>query len=268
MEENKLEKKRSTFDILNEVNVSSKVKEKIGLSYLSWSDAWSEIKKLFPDASYTVYTRDVESTTTETVTYPATGVEPQKVVTVVSKTINPVPYFTDGRTCYVKVGVTVDGVEMIEQLPIMDNRNNAVSISTLKMTEVNKSIQRATVKACARHGLGLYVYSGEDLPENDRKKPFNLKSTVTDFEKSFAKPNGTTITEEQYNKEKDYVISFLKGEVNAGEDLPNLITPYLSKCSGGRRIPTLVSTSAEDRAIMRTIFSFIQFVVKKETAAL
>ena len=78
-------------------------------------------------------------------------------------------YFTDGRTCWVKTGVTiVDGdqsVEMIEYLPIMNFANKSIPLKDVTSYDVNKAIQRSLTKACARHGLGLYIYAGEDLPE-------------------------------------------------------------------------------------------------------
>lgn len=132
--------KRSIFDVLNSVDVSEKTEKKNGLTYLSWSWAWAEIKKAVPDATYTVYERDTE--------------------------YGPVNYFTDGRTCWVKTGMTLNGLEHIEMLPVMDFRNQAIPLDKLTSTDVNKAIQRSLTKAAARHGLGLYIYSGEDLPED------------------------------------------------------------------------------------------------------
>lgn len=130
------------FTLLNGINVNDKVEKKNNLSYLSWSFAWGEVKKLFPDATYTIYERDTE--------------------------FGPVNYFTDGRTGWVKTGVTINGIEHIEELPIMDNRNNAIIYDAIMSTDVNKAIQRSLTKAIARHGLGLYIYAGEDLPEAEK----------------------------------------------------------------------------------------------------
>ncbi len=156
---------KNVFEILNNINVSSKVKQKIGLSYLSWADAWSELKKVFPDADYTIYTRDVISKTVEVIE----DTQFHTTKTITTETRNAIPYFTDGKTCYVQVGVKIEGVEYVEYLPVMNNKNEAIPVSVITMTAVNKAIQRAFVKACARHGLGLYIYAGEDLPEVDRK---------------------------------------------------------------------------------------------------
>lgn len=127
------------FSKLNAINVNDKVEKKAGLTYLSWAWAWGEVKKLFPDATYTIYENE-----------------------------NGWNYHTDGRTCWVKTGVTVNGIEHIEYLPVMDNRNNSIGVDKVTSFDVNKAIQRSLTKAVARHGLGLYIYAGEDLPEADK----------------------------------------------------------------------------------------------------
>lgn len=127
---------KNYFEILNAVNVNGKTEKKGGLTYLSWAWAWAEVKKLHPDATYTVYEN-------------AEGWN----------------YHTDGRTCWVKVSVTINGIEHLEYLPVMDFKNKSIPLNAVTSFEVNKAIQRAVTKACARHGLGLYIYAGEDLPE-------------------------------------------------------------------------------------------------------
>lgn len=133
------------FTELYGVNVNGHTEKKNNLTYLSWAWAWGEIKKRHPDATYTVYEN-------------ADGWN----------------YHTDGRTCWVKTGVTVNGIEHIEYLPVMDYKNKSIPVENVTSYDVNKSIQRSLTKACARHGLGLYIYAGEDLPEEDEnatKKP-------------------------------------------------------------------------------------------------
>lgn len=159
-----------TFEVLNKININKKVKTKMGLKYLSWADAWSELLTRYPDAVMTVYTRNID--TTETLTTKADGIE--RVVT--NKSTQEIPYFTDGNTCYVKVGVTINGIEYVEYYPVMGLKNNAIKVDFVTMVDVNKAIQRAFAKACARHGLGLYLYTGEDLPDsgqNDAAQPSN-----------------------------------------------------------------------------------------------
>lgn len=129
---------KNYFNELNSINVSDKTEKKNGLTYLSWAWAWGEVKKHFPDANYTVYEAE-----------------------------NGCFYHTDGHTCWVKTGVTVNGIEHIEYLPIMDHRNNSIPVDKVTSFDANKAIQRSLTKACARHGLGLYIYAGEDLPEEE-----------------------------------------------------------------------------------------------------
>ena len=127
---------KNYFKDLNVIDCSGKIEKKNGLSYLSWAFAWAEVKKYDPNANYTIYEN-------------ADGWN----------------YFTDGRTCWVKTGVTVNGIEHIEYLPVMDFRNKSIPLESVTSFDVNKTIQRSLTKAVARHGLGLYIYAGEDLPE-------------------------------------------------------------------------------------------------------
>lgn len=157
---------------LYKVNVNDKVKKKQNLSYLPWAFAWAEVKKLYPDATYKIYHRVVHTTVTATTHIPevqadpAMGVmySPAKEIVETREVDNEVNYFTDGSTCWVKVSVTIEGIEHIEELPIMDLRNKP-QFGGVDCMQVNKAIQRGLTKAAARHGLGLYIYAGEDLPE-------------------------------------------------------------------------------------------------------
>lgn len=165
-----------TFAVLNDINVNDKVKTKMGLNYLSWAYAWGELLKAYPDATLNVYNRTIETNETITTEDKDNGV----TRTVVNKSTQDVPYFTDGRSCFVKVGVSIQGVEYIEYFPIMGLKNDAIPANRVTMTDVNKALQRAFVKACARHGLGLYIYAGEDLPEAEKNAPV-VVSDATDF---------------------------------------------------------------------------------------
>lgn len=148
--------KKSVFQTLNAINVQEHVEVKdtgrVKLSYLSWAWAWAEVKKAYPEAFYTIYEN-------------AEGLF----------------YHTDGRTAWVKTGVTIEGIEHIEYLPVMDNRNNSIPLEKLTSFDVNKAVQRSLTKACARHGLGLYIYAGEDLPEEEAKQ------AKSDIEQKIAK---------------------------------------------------------------------------------
>ena len=141
------------FNTLNGINVNGKTEQKNGLTYLSWAWAWGEVKKLFPDATYTIYENEAGWN-----------------------------YHTDGKTCWVKTGVTVNGIEHIEYLPVMDCKNKSIPANAVTSFDVNKAIQRSLTKAVARHGLGLYIYAGEDLPESEAEE--QPKQTKTQKAKS------------------------------------------------------------------------------------
>lgn len=154
----------SVFETLNSINVNEHTEKKNGLTYLSWAWAWAEVKKAYPNAFYTIY-----------------------------ESQDGIPYFTDGSTCWVKTGVTIEGLEHIEYLPIMDFRNNSIKKEKVTSMDMNKAIQRSLTKACARHGLGLYIYAGEDLPETDtsakreteattKQEPQEPKATQAEFD--------------------------------------------------------------------------------------
>lgn len=146
---------KSTFAILNAINCNEHTEKKNGLTYLSWAWAWGIAKTYFPDANYTIYD-------------------------------NPDGwnYWTDGRTCWVKTGVTINGQEHIEELPVMNSRNQSIPFEQVTSFEVNKAIQRSLTKALARHGLGLYIYAGEDLPDGEEapapKKSASKPASLTD----------------------------------------------------------------------------------------
>lgn len=167
---------KTVFEILNGVNVNGHTEKKNGLTYLSWAWAWAEVKKAFPDATYSIYERDTEW--------------------------GLVNYFTDGRTCWVKTGVTIGGLEHIEELPVMDFKNQSIPFENIKSTDVNKAIQRSLTKACARHGLGLYIYAGEDLPEAEAAdaKENTTKAMVEDLKTLWTKAGGKDGFEEWFAK--------------------------------------------------------------------
>jgi hypothetical protein len=129
-------KMKSTFKELASISVKEKVQKKGRFDYLSWAYAWAIVKDKYPDSVRTVYESE------------QTGLN----------------YFTDGKTGYVKVGVTINGIEHIDYLPVMDFRNKSIPVDKITSMDVNKAIQRATAKAIAMHGLGLSLWTGEDIP--------------------------------------------------------------------------------------------------------
>ena len=147
------------FKQLNSINCNDKTEKKNGLTYLAWAYAWGEVKKLFPESTYTIY-----------------------------ENANGWFYHTDGNTCWVKTGVTINGIEHIEYLPVMDYKNRSIPVDQVTSFDVNKAIQRSLTKAVARHGLGLYIYAGEDLPEDDNQVEQPIQpSTAVQARKAAAK---------------------------------------------------------------------------------
>jgi hypothetical protein len=138
------------FKKLNSLNVNEHTEKKKNLTYLSWAWAWAETKKLYPGATY-------------------------KVIK-----FEGLPYAYDINTGYmVYTEVNIEGLTHEMWLPIMDGANKAMKSEpyTYKtkfgdkiclaatMFNVNKTIMRCLTKNLAMFGLGLYIYSGEDLPE-------------------------------------------------------------------------------------------------------
>lgn len=156
------------FEKLNKVNVNDKTEKKGKFTYLSWAFAWGELKKVAPDAKVTVYHNEKDN----------------------------MPYFESEAGVIVKVGVEVNGVEHISFLPLMDFKNKSISKDSFDMMDVNKAIQRATVKAIGLHGLGLYIYAGEDLPEDEQDSEPKKTSTRKSSTKN-AKVKEEVVEEEQ-----------------------------------------------------------------------
>lgn len=169
---------KSAFAVLNAINCNEHTEKKNGLTYLSWAWAWQIVKSNFPDANYTIYENE-----------------------------DGWNYFTDGRTCWVKTGVTINGQEHIDCLPVMDYNNRSIPLDKVTSFDVNKAIQRSLTKAAARHGLGLYIYAGEDLPdsadEEKRPAPFSPSQAVKARRQASgraAAPKYTPVSEEAYWK--------------------------------------------------------------------
>lgn len=178
----------SVYETLSAINVNDKTEKKNGLTYLAWAWAWGEVKKIYPNATYEIY----ETT------------NPQGYVC---------NYFTDGRTCWVKTGVTIEGLEHIEELPVMDYRNNSIPLEKVTSFDVNKAIQRSLTKAVARHGLGLYIYAGEDLPDiPEQVITSEAILQITELATKYAEPK---------NKSPEELIKYylIKNKVNVLSDL-------------------------------------------------
>jgi hypothetical protein len=132
-----MEKQKNIFKELSSISIKGKTDKKGKFDYMSWATAWSMVKEQYPDAQRKVYESE------------HTGLN----------------FFTDGKTAYVKVGITINGMEHIDYLPVMDYRNNSIAIEKVSSMDVNTAIQRSTAKAIAMHGLGLSLWIGEDIAQ-------------------------------------------------------------------------------------------------------
>lgn len=153
------QEQQDKFQQLYSLDLSDKVESKNGLSYVSWANAWAAFKKVYPNATYTI------------VKNPQTNL----------------PYFVDpdmGIMVYTQVCADRQTYEMF--LPVMDGANKSMrttpytyqvwdkqnrcyvdrKVEAATMFDINKTVMRCLVKNLAMFGLGLYLYQGEDLPEN------------------------------------------------------------------------------------------------------
>lgn len=134
----------SVFATLDKIDVNEHTGKKNGLTYLSWAWAWREVAMRYPTAQYGV-----------------------------NKTDSGLLYWTDGKTCWVECWVEIEGIRHTEYFPVMDYKNAAIPLEKITTFDVNKSLQRGWTKAIARHGFGLYIYAGEDLPYDEQKNASN-----------------------------------------------------------------------------------------------
>lgn len=136
---------------LLKINVNEHTEKKGQLTYLSWAWAWAEVLKVDPAATWIVHT------------YGPQGAEQ--------------PCMWIGETAMVHTSVTVNGLRRECMLPVMDNRNNALKNPDSR--KVSDAIMRCMTKAISMHGLGLYIYAGEDVPEGDGADPRDLSKGGT-----------------------------------------------------------------------------------------
>ncbi len=121
------------FAALSAINVNDYVEKKGGFSYLSWPFAVSQLRLADPTATWEV------------------------------RRFSDLPYLLTEAGVFVEVAVTVQGITLSQIHPVLDGRNRPIPTPTA--FDINTSIQRCLVKAIALHGLGLYIYAGEDLPQ-------------------------------------------------------------------------------------------------------
>lgn len=149
---------KSVFETLFEINVNDHIEKKKDLTYLSWPYAWAEVKKKYPNATYKIHLFGEKQ----------------------------LPYVFDENVGYmVFTDVTINDLTHTMWLPVMDSANKTMKstsytyntkfkkdilVEAATMFDVNKTIMRCLVKNLAMFGLGLYIYSGEDLPEIETEK--------------------------------------------------------------------------------------------------
>jgi hypothetical protein len=133
----------SVWETLSKVDVSDHTEDKNGLTYLSWAWAWGIVKKHYPTATFRKNLYGSENLL--------------------------IPYMVDTNGyAFVSVTVTIEGEEQTEVLPVLNHANKAVLEPD--SFQVNTALQRCLAKCCAMHGLGHYIYAGEDLPEGAVRK--------------------------------------------------------------------------------------------------
>ena len=175
------------FQELYKIDVSDKTEKKGNLTYLSWTWAWAEFKKVYPEANYEV------------------------------KMFDGKPYIHDADTGYVVfTSVTAGGITYDMWLPVMDARNKA--LKTADSFDINKAIMRCFTKNLAMFGLGLYIYAGEDLPEGAEEVPEKAKKTQQSANKAAQKPapKYKPITEKELSEV--YGVKDPKATISALED--------------------------------------------------
>lgn len=149
------------------LNVNERTEKKNGLTYLSWAWAWAEVLKIDQAAEW------------EAVEYP-----------MADGTLAPCMYMQNG-TAMVKTKVTIKGKTRSCMLPVMDHRNKA--IAQPDSFAVNTAIMRCMTKAISMHGLGLYIYAGEDLPQADTPESPEDRAAREQLEKRGAELDELTL---------------------------------------------------------------------------
>ena len=194
-----MSKQKNYYKELSELPIKRLVEKKGGLDYLSWSNAWDMLLKEHPTSQRKVYESE------------HTGLN----------------FFTDGKTCYVKVGIIVNDIEHIDYLPVMDFRNKSISVDKVTSTDVNKAIQRATAKAIAMHGLGLSLWTGEDIPAKETPVRNTNLLTLKVGDKNFAKV--LRYTSDNKDKGVDYILNMLSKKYDVTKSVKEIIEKEVTK---------------------------------------
>ena len=171
---------KTSFVEINKIDVSEHVEQKMNLSYLSWAWAHQEMKKIDEIAEIKIHEFPDTDALIELASK-GVAITPELAESITAN------YKKDKAGAYVKVSVTLNGRTETEYLPVMDFKNKSMVNPT--SMDVNKAHKRCFVKALALHGLGLYIYAGEDLPEKEPPKKISdtQAKSLTTLIKSVAK---------------------------------------------------------------------------------
>ncbi|HDE5352822.1 TPA: DUF1071 domain-containing protein [Staphylococcus aureus] len=151
---------QTLFEQLNSKNVNDHTEQKNGLTYLAWSYAHQELKKI--DPNYTVKVHE----------FPHPDINTENYF---------VPYLATPEGYFVQVSVTVKDSTETEWLPVLDFRNKSLAKGSATTFYINKAQKRCFVKASALHGLGLYIYNGEELPSASDNDITELEERINQF---------------------------------------------------------------------------------------
>ena len=223
------EKRAIYFDALCSLDLSDKVEKYNDLTYVSWANAWAEFKGCYPSATYRI------------IKNPETNL----------------PYFADPFTgIMVYTEVSVDGLTHEMWLPVMNSANKAMkleaytyqvwdkekrqyvdkTVQAATMFDINKTIMRCLVKNLAMFGLGLYIYAGEDVPENDP-----VDTQQSEGKKPAPRRVKTTVRPQQVNTTIDKYAG-IRAALNACPDqqsLMNLYQQHKNEVDGNNEIKAL-----------------------------
>ena len=223
------ERRAAYFDALCSLDLSDKVEKYNDLTYVSWANAWAEFKGCYPSATYRI------------IKNPETNL----------------PYFADPFTgIMVYTEVSVDGITHEMWLPVMNSANKAMkleaytyqvwdkekrqyvdkTVQAATMFDINKTIMRCLVKNLAMFGLGLYIYAGEDVPENDP-----VDTQQSEGKKPAPRRVKTTVRPQQVNTTIDKYAG-IRAALNACPDqqsLMNLYQQHKNEVDGNNEIKAL-----------------------------
>jgi len=213
------ERRAAFFEAAYSLNVNDKCEKKDNLTYLTWAFAWAEFKKIYPSATYRV----VKNPTTN------------------------LPYFEDPNTgLIVYTEVTAEGITHEMWLPVMNASNKAMklepytyqqwnkqtrqyesrTVEAATMFDINKTLMRCLVKNLAMFGLGLYIYAGEDLPENATNSDDAATPTATIVEpKKATTRKAKTVAAPQQPKQNTR-FEGIKNAINSMQDTDSLLALY------------------------------------------